>query len=68
MAGHGELERRVALLEQELAVLKQSLDRAGAKPSWIDRFSGVFKDDPDFDEIVRLGREYRQAQDHDVHE
>jgi hypothetical protein len=56
------------LLELELAVLKHSLARAGAKPRWIDRFSGVFKDDPDFDEIVRLGREYRQAQDHDVHE
>jgi hypothetical protein len=28
---------------------------------WIERISGSFKDDPGFEEMVRLGREFRQA-------
>lgn len=28
---------------------------------WAERIGGTFKDDPDFEEMVRLGREFRQA-------
>jgi hypothetical protein len=27
---------------------------------WLDRISGTFKDDPDFEEMVRYGREFRK--------
>ena len=30
------------------------------KPGWIDRITGSFADCPEFDEIVRLGREFRK--------
>lgn len=29
--------------------------------NWIDAISGTFKDDPEFDEILRLGKEIRNA-------
>ncbi len=58
------LESRVAVVEQELARLKQQL-QAGkvqdAAPRW-KGIIGVFKDDPLFDEAERLGREWREAQ------
>jgi hypothetical protein len=30
--------------------------------SWIQRVAGSFKDQPEFDEVLRLGREFRQTQ------
>jgi hypothetical protein len=53
------VEERLTALEREFAALKQSLARP--KKDWIARISGSFKDDPDFGEILRLGREFRQA-------
>jgi hypothetical protein len=32
-----------------------------ASPGWLDRIAGTFRDDPVFAEIVRLGREAREA-------
>jgi len=32
------------------------------KPNWISAISGSFKDDAEFDEIVRLGKEIRDAE------
>lgn len=28
--------------------------------NWVDRVSGSFKDDPEFEEVLRYGREYRE--------
>ncbi|HQX53070.1 MAG TPA: hypothetical protein PLY87_02410 [Planctomycetaceae bacterium] len=53
------IEARLAKVERELAVLKAKLPRD--KSNWIAEITGSFKDDPDFDEIVRLGKEFRQA-------
>ena len=52
------LEARLARVEQELAELKSLVQ---AKSNWIDAITGSFKDDPDFAEIVRLGKEQRDA-------
>ena len=53
------LEKRVASLESEFAAFKQ---RLGSSPTtWRETF-GMFADDPEFDEIVRLGKEYRKKQ------
>jgi hypothetical protein len=46
-------------LEAEVAELKRQ--NAATKDDWMSVVAGSFKDDPDFAEIVRLGREIRQA-------
>lgn len=54
------VEERLTLIEKELAELKRKLP--SSKRGWIARISGSFKDDPDFGEILRLGREIRDAE------
>ena len=59
------VEERLDRLEKEVILLKFSqsnkVDLAAKKPGWIAKIEGSFKDDPDFAEILRLGREERQA-------
>lgn len=53
-----ELLDRVEKLERDMVVLK-----ANSAPDlpWWERVAGRFENDPTFDEIVRLGREYRES-------
>jgi hypothetical protein len=55
------LEQRVALLEREVEEMRRQLPRHESTCEWLQRVSGSFKDDPEFEEIVRLGREFREA-------
>ena len=55
------LEKRVEELEKKVAELSTEPTRRMRKKDW-RRTIGIFKDDPDFEEAVRLGREYRQQQ------
>jgi hypothetical protein len=55
-----EMENRLANVERELAEIKQRL--GGNSGSWIQKITGSFKDDPEFDEILKLGRELRRAE------
>ena len=61
-----DLEERVALLEAEVRRLQAQVARgAGAvsgrtAPDFLEQFSGIFANDPTFDEAVRLGREWRE--------
>jgi hypothetical protein len=54
------LEQRVTALEKQVAELQEKL---GLRPpkTWIEQISGVFANDPDFDEAMRLGRKYRES-------
>lgn len=59
------LARRVAALEEELAQVKQRLAN-GAQPApvkqpWWEEIWGTFANDPTYDEIVELGRQYRES-------
>jgi hypothetical protein len=57
-----ELERRVRALETEVRELKAGTPVPNkADPKWVLAHAGRFKDDPGFEEIVRLGREYRES-------
>jgi len=57
-----ELEKRIEVLEREVEVLKHQLKKGKDKEQpWYDRVSGMFKDDPIFDEIVERGRLYRES-------
>ncbi len=57
-----ELEQRIAALEVEVRELKsQSAKPNKADPKWVLAHAGRFADDPGFEEVVRLGREYRES-------
>ncbi len=62
-----DLEERLSALEEEVRRLRMQVSRErGAisdrtAPDFLERFAGIFADDPTFDEAVRLGREWRNA-------
>lgn len=55
------LEQRVAALESELAEVKSRLSRTDSNGNWVDELSGSMKPFPEFDEVVRFGRELRES-------
>ena len=55
------LEKRVEELEKQVAELKTRLTSSNGTKDW-RRTIGLFQNDPDFEEAVRLGREYREQQ------
>lgn len=54
------IEARLARVERELAILKAKVPVV--KSNWIAEITGSFKHDPDFEEIVRLGKELRDME------
>ena len=55
------LEDRIAIIEAELESLKRKLeDKEVTKPRGWRSVVGVFAD-PEFEEAMRLGREYRES-------
>ena len=61
MDDNKSIEERLTAVERELANLKTRLPPEPKPENWVEKISGSFKDDPEFDEILRLGREMRQA-------
>ena len=55
------LEQRVTALESELAKVKRRLELSNSKGNWVDELSGSMKSFPEFEEVVRLGREFRES-------
>jgi hypothetical protein len=55
------IEQRLSAVEKELAEIKERFVPPEKNGSWIERIAGTFKDVPEFDEIVRLGREFRES-------
>jgi hypothetical protein len=56
------LEERVAALETEVARLKQErANEVQPKKPWWEQIRGTFKNDPDYIEAMRLGREHRES-------
>ena len=60
MSPRSTIEERLSQVEQDIADLKSEVNRLRSN-DWIDQITGSFKDDPEFGEILRLGREIRQA-------
>jgi len=53
-----QLEQRVAELERQVAELRREPKPLRPLSSVAETF-GMFAQDPDFDEVVKLGRQYR---------
>jgi hypothetical protein len=53
-----QMEQRLSDLEQQVADLRREIRPLRPLTSAADTF-GLFADDDGFDEVVRLGREYR---------
>ena len=57
-----KLERRVALLEEQVAEVKKQLRSNGAADvPWWERIRGTFRNDAAFRAATRLGRAYRRS-------
>jgi len=58
------LEDRLALVESELAQIRQQLAVKNAQtvPAGWEKMFGIFADSEGFEEATQLGREYREAQ------
>ena len=54
------IEQRGSVLEAEVARLK-TLIAARDQQNWLARMDGSFKDEPAFEDLIRFGREIRQA-------
>lgn len=55
------VEQRLAALEADVAELKKRLSRT-VPDNWLDRMTGSMQGYPEFEEVVRLGAEFRHAQ------
>ena len=58
------LEDRLATVENELAQIKRQLaaENPQTAPAGWEKMFGIFADSEGFEEAVRLGREYHEAQ------
>jgi hypothetical protein len=57
-----EIEKRIAVLEAEVALLKSKSEKNGnAETPWYKRIP-KFGGNPAYEEASRLGREYRESQ------
>ena len=48
-------------MEREVAILKAKSTSGSA--GWIAKVTGSFRDDPDFEEILKLGKELRDGEE-----
>ena len=55
------IEERLTLLEQKVARISPTESETAPKQAWWKRIVGVYKDDPEFAEAERFGREYRES-------
>jgi hypothetical protein len=58
------LEERMTALEAEIDQIKKRLEAVSpqAAAPWWRRIVGIYKDDQEFEEAMRLGRDYRESQ------
>ncbi|MBA3322937.1 MAG: hypothetical protein H0T45_16025 [Pyrinomonadaceae bacterium] len=58
-----ELEERLAMLEDDVARLKLAARHSAlSQKQWWRDLLGKYEHNSDFDEAMRLGREYRESQ------
>ena len=55
------IEQRLSAVEAAVAEIRDQLAGAIPAPNWVERFTGTFKDEPAFAEVVAYGRAFRSA-------
>jgi hypothetical protein len=55
------IDERVSAIERSVRELQDRLDAMSGKSDWLSRLHGAFADYPEFDEVIRLGQEFRRA-------
>lgn len=55
------LEDRVAALEAKVEQIYKEPEQPSAAPRGWQRIVGIFQDEPEFEEAMRLGREWRMS-------
>jgi hypothetical protein len=61
MPAEQTLEQRLTAVEAAIAEIQDRLASGPPAPDWVDRFTGAFKDEPAFAEVVAYGRAIREA-------
>jgi hypothetical protein len=56
------IDDRLKSLERDVADLKQHLMQKNSTDNWLDRLAGSMKDEPDFDQVLELGKELRRSE------
>ncbi len=61
-----QLEKRVAVLEAELAGLKRKIEGTAPSKPWWERIAGTFQNDPIYEQSIyeqsmKLGQQYRRS-------
>jgi hypothetical protein len=51
----------LAAVETAVEEIQRRLAGDTKAPNWVERFTGAFKDEPAFDEVVEYGRAIRAA-------
>jgi hypothetical protein len=57
-----ELEARLLAVETALKAIERRLATLPPAPHWLDGIIGSFKDEPAFDEVIALGRAFRESE------
>lgn len=60
------LAQRIEAIERELSDIKAALEKPARTKDWRRTF-GMSKNDPGFEEMIRLGREIREAERNEEH-
>jgi hypothetical protein len=55
------VEERLSALESEMIVLKRRLADMSKPRPWLDEVAGSMDNWPEFEDVLRLGREFRQS-------
>lgn len=57
------IEQRLTNVEQELSEVKKILNSNSLESHWCLKIVGTFEHDPSFDEVEKLGKEWRKSTD-----
>jgi hypothetical protein len=61
MLDEAAIEKRLANLEKEVAVLKQKNNNDSTSDNWLNKLIGSISDKEAFDKALEYGREFRQS-------